>query len=287
MGKNPSLIRQIDIALNSMMCAGASKHAAKAMAETPNSLQGIYSYQTLRTYIKQSCEFAKWAKSAYGGKRLADIKQYVPEYLQLRIDAGISPYTIRLDSSALAKLYGCSSTSWGVMLPKRERAGITRSRLSRAHDREFSEERNADVVDFCKGTGLRKHELVALAPDKIKEDGTIVFVDKGKGGKSRVVPVLPAYQTHVMAMRNRAIEANTPRVFSRMEIKNRMDQHAYRRSYAQALYKYYLSMEQFMSNTKYHCRKDKAGATYDRGIMLAVSIALGHNRIDVIAISYL
>lgn len=38
---------------------------------------------------------------------------------------------------------------------------------------------------------------------------------------------------------------------------------------------------------KYICRKDKAGVTYDRQAMKYASNQLGHNRIDVIAYSYL
>jgi hypothetical protein len=37
----------------------------------------------------------------------------------------------------------------------------------------------------------------------------------------------------------------------------------------------------------YRCRKDKYGIVYDRKAMLIVSKALGHERIDVIAQSYL
>ncbi|MBQ0028247.1 MAG: hypothetical protein KBS96_06555 [Lachnospiraceae bacterium] len=41
------------------------------------------------------------------------------------------------------------------------------------------------------------------------------------------------------------------------------------------------------SKEKYICRKDKAGVVYDRQAMLYASRQLGHNRIDVIANSYL
>ncbi len=287
MGKTPSLVRQIDLMLNSMVCAGQSKHTAKAESETPNHLEGIYSYQTLRSYLKQCCEFASWAKAQHGGKYLSDIRAHVPEYLRMRIAAGVSPYTVRLDASAFSKLYQCSSRDWGVVLPRRERVNITRSRGPRKHDAEFSESRNAAAVGFCKGTGLRKHELVALLPQNIASDGSSVTVIKGKGGKTRTVPVLPIFQAHVAAMREGAIAEGRDRVFMRSEVKNRMDEHGYRREYAQALYTLFESSGLNVTNTRYHCRKDKSGISYDRGVMAAVSQALGHSRIDVIAGSYL
>jgi len=99
--------------------------------------------------------------------------------------------------------------------------------------------------------------------------------------------VLPEYQVHVTKMRQQAIDKGQDRMFLREEIKNRMDEHSYRRGYAQALYQYYESTGQYMSHTRYCCRGELAGVHFDRGIMKAVSRALGHERINVIAQSYL
>ena len=46
-------------------------------------------------------------------------------------------------------------------------------------------------------------------------------------------------------------------------------------------------VEDIPPEDRYICRKDKAGIIYDRKAMLYASKQLGHNRIDVIANSYL
>ena len=45
---------------------------------------------------------------------------------------------------------------------------------------------------FCKETGLRRHELVAVLPEDIRYENDILYVHvkQGKGGKSRNVQVI-------------------------------------------------------------------------------------------------
>jgi integrase len=283
MGKRPSLIRQVEETLTAMLAPGRSKHQDKITGEDANY---IYSYGTLATYLRQGCHFVRWAKEQYGCRYIEEARPHVAEYLTIRKDS-VSANSVHTDAAAIAKLYKCQMRDFGVELPLRRRADITRSRLPRAYDREFSEANNKDVVDFCKACGPRQCELVALKPTEVAIDGTTVTILKGKGGKFRVVPVLPEYQAHVAKMRQQAIDKGQDRMFLREEIKNRMDEHSYRREYAQALYRYYESTEQYMSHTLYCCRGELAGVHFDRGIMKAVSRALGHERINVIAQSYL
>ena len=66
---------------------------------------------------------------------------------------GKSPFTIRTIASALAKLYNCSSTDFGVKFEDRKRENITRSRT--VPDAK-TEEKARNVVDFIKGSGLRR-----------------------------------------------------------------------------------------------------------------------------------
>lgn len=285
MGRNrESLIRQIENALLKKMATGYSRHIDKKAGLTINK---IYAWESFSTHMKRCAVYAKWVKQKYGCRYLEEIRPYVPEYLRMRIAKGLSAHTIKADAMGLAKLFSCSCCDWGVELPIRERANIKRSRFPTKSDRQFSITKNKDVIDFCIATGVRHHELVALRYYNISPIGTWIYVWRGKGGKSRVIPVFPEYIDHVINMRTRAINKFEGRVFLTREIKSRMDVHSYRREYAQNLYKYYTQTGQYVNGKPYHCRKDLAGVTYDRGVMRAVSNALGHERINVIAKSYL
>src|SRR5699024_1088589 len=94
---------------------------------------------------------------------LKSAKKYVNEWLQMRTDQGLSAWTIQTEAKALSKLYGIQPDDEGyIKPPKRNREDIKRSRGDRVRDRHFSEENNDELVKFCKGTGLRRSELMEL-----------------------------------------------------------------------------------------------------------------------------
>ena len=62
--------------------------------------------------------------------------------------------------------------------------------------------------------------------------------------------------------------------------------HDLRADYACELYKIYKDRGDVATGKLYHCRKDMAGISFDKGILAKVSEDLGHHRLDVV-ISYL
>jgi len=285
--KRPSITRQIQEKLVSQTKFGESKYQAK-IEQSTSAPEGIYSTSTLKTYMKHSNQFGKWAKENYEVKYIDNAKVHVEEYLQHRIDSSLSAWTIKLDSSSLAKLYGCKTTDFKIQTPARLRSDIQRSRNEVAHKKEFSETRNREVVDFAKGTGLRRHEMKQLkSSNLIEKNGKLyVHVERGKGGKVRFAEVRNEYREIVQERFNRV--GSGEKIFQKDELKNRMDIHGYRRNYAQLLYKSKERDLRCLSRSeKYFCRKDLAGTVYDKKAMLEVSRNLGHNRIDVIASNYL
>lgn len=81
-------------------------------------------------------------------------------------------------------------------------------------------------------------------------------------------------------------QASSTKVFP--YVHSKADIHGYRAIYASRLYKNMARpVESLKAPEKYICRKDKAGVVYDKKAMQIVSQALGHNRISVIANSYL
>ena len=98
-------------------------------------------------------------------------------------------------------------------------------------DKHFSEIRNADIVAFCRGTGLRRSELELVTGDRLyQENGkTFLRIDRGtKGGRPRSVPVIG----DVGRIRELCRSAGSGRVFPR--VPGGMDVHSYRAEYATA-----------------------------------------------------
>ena len=257
--------------------AGISKQEYINNALRPH----IYSYRTYGDYVKHINYFLKWCEERYKCKTLAQCREHVDEWLQERIDAGLSAYTLKLEAASLAKLYQESSKNF-VPTPSRERGAITRSRGYAKRDSGFSLEKNKEIISFCRATGLRRAELEALTGNQLleKPEGYYIMV-KGKGGRYRESPVI-GHHAEEVAARMRA--AGNGKVWGK--VPSHMDVHSYRSEYATAIYCAY-ARNPIPEKDRYHCRGDRKGLTMDRMAMLEASRALGHNRIDIVAGHYI
>lgn len=279
--KRPSLTRQVETALTEKLQTGQSKHEAKIAGTAKD---GIFSFKTLKTYMEQANYFTKYCKEKHGCKYLSDCQKYVNEYLEYRIEQGNSPYTLHLIRSAICKLYGTTSKDY-IELPKRKRQDITRSRGEVIRDKHFSEQKHKEIIDFCKGSGLRRHELAQLKGTDIlyTNKGAFLVVRRGKGGRSRIIPISSEDAGKIIPLMKSAGDAL---VFP--DVPQGMDVHSYRAIFATNFYnRLARPTDQIPQQEKYICRKDRKGIILDKRAMLEVSKALGHNRISVIAEHYL
>lgn len=287
-----SLILLVKEQLDSKLAIGSSKQQAKINGTYKNY---IYSWGTYKTYLQQCCQFVKWCKAAAkeDGSRqprtLEDCKQYVARYMQHLQQQKYSAYTQKLVLSALCKLYSEYPTEgqpFGLqeMPGARHRADITRSRKNVERDHHFSEDRNADVVTFCKCTGLRRSELAQIRGTDL--DGMLLYVYKGtKGGRVRIVPLCGSDE-ELVTVKQLAAAAGNNKIFD--HISSAMDVHHYRSIYCQRIYNQYARpVNQIPRHDRYYCRQDKKDVIYDKRAMLQASKSLGHNRISVIAGHYL
>ena len=195
----------------------------------------------------------------------------------------LSAYTQKLSASALCKLYGESLEELGITTQRAARSEITRSRGTAKRDSHFSEEKNADFVEFCRSTGLRRSEITKLRGNQIIErDGRYYICIIGKGGRYREAPVCGNVELVIGKMQT----AGTGKVWAKVPVN--ADIHSYRADYATRVYfKYARPIEEIPRKERYICRKDKAGIVYDKIAMLEASKALGHNRISVVGEHYL
>ena len=279
---NKSMVRQVQERLEEQLRIGQSKYAAQ-QAEHTQHPEGIFSYSTFRTYMKHCNYFAAWAKEQHGCRTLEAARPYVDEWLLSR--SGLSASTVKMEASALAKLYGCSTGDF-VETRSRHRADITRSRGDAVRDRHFSTEKNAELIIFCRCTGLRRAELEALRPDQLRqrEDGSFALEIKGKGGRVRLAPIVGT-QEQVKAVVDR-VQAAEGRVWGK--VHSGADIHAYRAEYATKVYEQHARpVDEIPREDAYHCRGDLKGVVYDKAAMEVASEALGHSRISVIAGHYI
>lgn len=294
-----NLKNEIKKILKSKEKIGESKHSAK---QNDAMKDGIYSYNTAKMYNRECQKFANYVIAERGNAKLsvAESRDYAAEYLQQGIENGVSPYTLQMQRSALAKLYGCTGNEI-CDLPARHRAEITRSRNHTVVSEKtgkiiknqsvcagrFSEKNHPEIVAFCRSTGLRRSELESLTGDQLEitEDGDAYIHLQGyqcKGGRPRVVPVIGDISNAITLCQN----AGRNKVFPR--VPQAMDVHSYRSEYAVAIYNQYARpLDELERKEKYYCRAELKGTVYDRAAMLEASKALGHNRISIIAEHYL
>ncbi len=285
MGHRKSIVRQAADRLQSMAAYGQSKHVDKTVNGGKPARDKIYSVSTMHGYKSAAVQFVSWVRSEYGCRTLDEARQYTGVYLLGRQDSGLSAWTVRRDAAALAKLYQCKTTELGARLPKRQRKDITQHRTG-AEKGHFSEEKNENLVKLCKSTGLRRHEVAALRPEDVYRgaDGHVyVFVRQGKGGKARTVQAISEEPLKIAC---KARENRQGTVIT--HVPKYAPIHAYRREYAQNFYAQKARDVSMLPRAEiYYCRRDKKGTTYDKAAMLQVSQQLGHNRLDVVAASYL
>lgn len=264
---------------------GSKRSKDKAEADTKNK---IYSKATFETYKQQFRHFADWLDKAHPEAfTLEDARGFVDEYLRHLIELERSAYSISTAKAAIAKVMGVEATQF-ISTPPRLRANIKRSREVAERDKHISDKKEEELARFTSATGLRRKEMTMItAEDLFFENGQAYLkIDKGtKGGKSRVAKILGKTEEetkHIVKW----IQSKQGRLFNKLS--SNYDNHFYRATYANRLYNQLKrDIADIPTEEKYIMRKDRAGEVYDKQAMLHVSKALGHNRISVIAQSYL
>lgn len=255
--------------LVSMQSFGESKK--KAIANGTDK-EKIFSHNTYKTYWKHTKYFIKYVQEQHPEvTTIKKAKRYVNEWLQVRVDQGLSAWTIQTEAKALGKLYGISPDDPDYFQPpKRNRQDITRSRVDRARDKHFSVSNNDELIKFCKGTGLRRSELASikgkdlisrseiemefnqlkslknLTEDESKrlnilkdamrfESEYYINIVNGKGGRKRISPIVGKNIDQIVERMK-----NTPEDKKVWEyVNSNADIHSYRADYATEIYKTY------------------------------------------------
>ena len=264
---------------------GSKRSEDKAEADTKNK---IYSKATFQTYKQQFKHFADWLEQAHPeAKTLEDARAFVDNYLRHLIELERSAYSISTAKAAIAKIMGVETTQF-IATPPRLRADIKRSRGEAVRDKHISDKKEEELARFTSATGLRRKEMTMIrAEDLFFENGQAYLnITRGtKGGKSRVAKIVGKTEEETKDI-VKWIQSKQGRLFNKLS--SNYDNHYYRATYANRLYNQLKrDIEDIPTQERYVMRKERAGEVYDKQAMLLVSNALGHNRISVIAQSYL
>lgn len=256
--------------------------------ETDITSTKIYSHSTFLTYKKHINYFLRWVRETHPEiKKLDKAKKYVPEWLQTRVESNMSAWTVQTEAAALNKLFGIKKDDEKRFKPpKREKENIKRSRGRKERDAHFSEEKNEELVNFCKGCGFRRNILEKLkgsdlydrekieialeeaencgdkAMIKACKDALLTFPDKeffilhrkDKGGKTRIAPIVgPNMGQIIDRMKNTA-----PNKLVWEYVNSNCDVHGYRSDYATYIYKEYARpIEELRFDRKIRCADGK------------------------------
>lgn len=258
--------------LTGMQAFGESKKEAVKNGTADNK---IFSINTYKTYWKHTKYFVEYVKRNHPEvTNLKQARQYIPEWLQSRVDQNLSAWTIQTEAKALGKLYGIKQGDKDYFdCPKRERSNIKRSRTETNTSKRFSKTNNAELIKFCQGTGARREGIQSMRGKDLvtkqqiergikklediagkrelteKEKGNLkmmketrlfknedhfVYV-KEKGGRERLAPIIGPNKDQIIE-RFRNTPAND-KVWQ--YVSKNAPIHTYRSDYANALYKEY------------------------------------------------
>jgi integrase len=280
---------------DSLMATGESRHAAKLALRAAGgrawSLSDgrIHAFRTRKGYQAIVLRLVNW-DMAHGlhFRTLAELDvradELVTRYLQQRLAAGKSAWTLKTERSAFRLFFGRPDLATDVALPPRRREHIRRSRGPAQRDRDFDPAHWHDLLTFVDATGLRRGEFARLRVRDVAEDGTeggdghLRVAVKGKGGRRRLVPIFPTNENAL-----RELVAGRPGedlLFT--ALPSHLDIHAHRRMFAQAAYRQH-SGDRPLPPAQGRLPR----GAIDEAAARRVSQALGHNRLDVTTTHYL
>ena len=301
-----NITQQLHDRVNSLLRIGEKKVKEKNHGQphfNPNRAEGIHSIATTKAVRSTAQRLSEVAKEKQI-RNIEDIdKSVLDAYMARYKDA--SPFTIAKECSNLNKLFSTHYVPKDFgFLEKRTLACITHNRGDLPPRSTSMLEKNQVQMDFIRGTGARRESLGRVcAKDFVwsKDGKEVVGVFlKEKNGRERYAPVRLEYRSGLSEMARNAASPTKPMM---VEPDRHCGCHRARAEYARSLYEELKSykddgnkfdlydgrkFELFVSEERFNRGMEHprySGDTvkgYDQDILLLVSEALGHSRIDVL-----
>ena len=209
--------------------------------------------QTEKQYRNHAIKFANWCKEQYGCRTLDECSAHIQDYADFLVVQGRSPSTVHTYLAGICRICGVPLAD--IQKPIRVVAENTRSRGMKAVDSRTDSSREASprLYDFARIVGIRRAEYLHLTPEDLVEDdfgNPCILVRKGKGGKRQLQRILPEELPAIKVVFD--APADEQHLFSRDELKNKIDLHHLRAQRAQKMYRYYL--DRIESETGYRAQ---------------------------------
>lgn len=201
----------------------------KARETTPQSWRG---------YKHHAITFAKWCKVTFGCRHMDDCRPYIQTYVNYLHDSGKTAATIHTYLAGICRVYEIPMDY--IEKPRRSTADNTRSRGIKATDNRNDSKRDASprLYDLACMVGCRRAEYARLRGNDLVYDESgylCVRIRKGKGGKYQEQRIAPEHELFVRGY----FDGSEDYVFSKDELRNKIDLHHIRAKVAQHQYDYY------------------------------------------------
>ena len=203
---------------------------------------------TRKTYKRGAEGFAEFLKDQ-GINKLSKLdaatdREQLQRYADSLIASGKSASTIHTylagAAHALGAVRGQRINIRDIEHPRRGTSVRSRDATKNIQGRiEALKPENARLVTFAQMVGLRRDEYKKLDGLSFRSDesGYMCIWVRGKGGKLQAQRILPRYQGEVASIF--ATVHGKEKVFSKDDLKNKIDLHGIRRHVAQVAYEYY------------------------------------------------
>ena len=172
-------------AKNELICQHKSaEEIEKALLHIDAAKDKIFSFGTMRSYIRFVADFAEFVAAQAGTSRtsVADSVKYIQPFVDHLILKGNSPNTINLKLSAVCKATGQYVVDYTH--PERRYADVTRGVKPAVRDK-FNSHRAVEALELNRAIGLRRSELGRVTIFDVSWDGdkSATIRSVGKGGK--------------------------------------------------------------------------------------------------------
>lgn len=197
-------------------------------------------HNTIKQHKDHAIKYGAWCKRMYHCKTTEDCAQHLQDYVTFLTAKGLSASTIHTYLAGVCYAFNVNLAD--VKKPTRINARNQRSRGVKPSDARGDAQRDVSprLYDFANVVGCRRAEYAALRQSDLVTDVNghlCVLIRRGKGGKKQFQRILPDDVELVKPY----FDGSETFVFSKGEIKNKLDLHALRAKQARKAYAYYLA----------------------------------------------
>lgn len=195
-------------------------------------------HNSIKQHKDHAIKYGTWCKRTYHSKKVEDCAQYIQDYVTFLAAKGLSASTIHTYLAGICYAFGINLAD--IKKPPRITAQNQRSRGQKPSDSRNDTQRDISprLYDFAAAVGCRRAEYAALRQNDLVMDVNghlCVLIRRGKGGKKQYQRILPEDIETVKTF----FDGSDEFVFSKDEIKNKLDLHALRAKQARKAYAYY------------------------------------------------